>query len=317
MKGYPPATNHSDLLRQIIGALFWLLPALPLSALVPTYTNLGAPVPTYGVQEQIAINTVVFPQDGTLQNPPVPTGTVSFTVNGLPVGSPFPVSAQHALVSFALPGTYPLVAHYSGDNFYAPSTSTYSFSLDVEANPARFGFSPAASSMTIASGATSGNTVSVAFVYLNGFHGSQEYSCSISESNSEPAAASPATCALSTVPNFDGFAVNVITTPPRTVTTSSKTGHFRFIAFPAMAILLWTPLALRRRRISVLLGTLNATLLFTIGCAGRSMGISPPTQSLTISSAGHYTVNLSGRGYDQVTGEITLAQPAEISVTVQ
>jgi Bacterial Ig-like domain (group 3) len=311
---------------RIVASTLLLLAGSRLWALVPTYTNLGSPAGTFGAQEQFLINGNVFAQDWSLTNLPTPTGTIYFTVNGLPVGSPFPISAEptdrrvaagQGLVSFSLPGTYQLVSHYSGDAYYAPSTSTYSFPVDIQAKPARFGFSPAASSLTFASGATTGNTVPVSFIFLNGFHGTQQMSCTVIEKSNEPQASAPASCAMPSLVGNDGLLLTIKTVSPQTVPAVGRLRERSFIALPAMALVFFVPFALRRRSFASFFA-LSLVLICISGCSAGSTGMTPsPQPTRTITSAGHYTVYLTGLGWDQATGQVTLAQPAEVSVTVQ
>ena len=148
-------------LRNLLVAALLLLAAFPLKALVPSVVNLGSQASTFGVQEQFLISAVVFAADQSVPSP-TPTGTVFFTVNGSQAGSPFSVAAEaspnqsyadgQGAVSFSAPGTYSLVAHYSGDSYYAPSTSTNSWPINVVTDPVRFGFQVVPTSLTFPSG---------------------------------------------------------------------------------------------------------------------------------------------------------------------
>jgi Bacterial Ig-like domain (group 3) len=312
---------------RLLAATLFLLP-FPLRALVPSYTNLGAPAQTFGVQEQFLVNAGVMAQDESVPNLPVPTGTIYFTVNDSPVGASFPLSAPsgagiasaQGLVSFALPGTYSLVAHYSGDSYYAPSTSTYSYDVSIVTDPVRFGFQAAATSLTFPSGATTGNTDLVSLVYINDFHGAEQFTYDIEEDAGEPAAAIPATCSMSSqiLPNGTiGYLLTITTTSPKTVTESANSVS-RSLVIPAFALLACAPLGFRRRWASASVVILCAFMLSLEGCGGGSSIIeSPPRTSKTASSAGHYVVHLTGIGNDDLTGEITLARPTDIAVTVQ
>ena len=312
---------------RLLAATLFLLP-FPLRALVPSYTNLGAPAQTFGVQEQFLVNAGVVAQDESVPNLPVPTGTIYFTVNDSPVGASFPLSAPsgagiasaQGLVSFALPGTYSLVAHYSGDSYYAPSTSTYSYDVNIVTDPVRFGFQAAATSLTFPSGATTGNTDLVSLVYLNDFHGAEQFTYDIEEDAGEPAAENPATCSMSSqiLPNGTiGYLLTITTTSPKTATETVNSAS-RSLVIPALAVLACAPLGFRRRWASASVVILCAFMLSLAGCGGGSSMIeSPPQTSKTASSAGHYVIHLTGIGNDDLTGEITLARPTDIAVTVQ
>jgi hypothetical protein len=117
-----------------------------------------------------------------------------------------------------------------------------------------------------------------------------------------------------------GFVVNITTTAPMSTPAVSTFKKFHPETIPVLGILFWVPLALRRRRRVVLLALpLCSVILAMTACSGRSSGMfSPaPVPQKTLSSAGHYTVRLTGTGQDQVTGYITQAQDTDIGVTVQ
>ncbi|MGC1872999.1 MAG: Ig-like domain-containing protein [Acidobacteriaceae bacterium] len=315
------------LLRLLIAAL--LLAPLPLEALVPSVVNLGSQALTCGVQEQFLINAVVFAADQSVPSP-TPTGTVFFTVNGSQVGPPFSIAAEildpgyangQGAVSFSVPGTYPLVAHYSGDSYYAPSTSTYSWPINVVTTPVRFGFQVVPTSLTFASGATTGNTDEVETVAINGFHGIEQIQANISEDANEAQALSPPSITL--VPSIfpdgtSGFLLTIATTVPRTETAAKLPRSPGLTGLPMLALLLCAPSLAMRWRWRSFSAFLSCILLlgFT-GCGGRSPGMSAPVTTIIVSSAGHYVVHLTGIGSDEITGEITLAQPTDINVTVQ
>jgi hypothetical protein len=313
----------------LLATTFLLLVPSPLYALVPTYTNLGSPAQTFGVQEQFLLNANALAQDESVANLPTPTGTIFFTVDGVLVGSPFPISAAadpriangQGLLSFAQPGTYSLVAHYSGDSYYAPSTSTYSYDVNIVTDPVRFGFQAATTSLAFPAGATTGNTDLVSLVDINGFYGTEQYACAVTEDPNEPLAQFPATCSVP--PHFlpdgsIGFSLTITTTPTTTVTAAGNSLS-RSLVIPALALLVCTPLGVRRRWISASVVMLCASTLTLTACGGgrSSMSPSPPQTTYVESSAGHYVVHLTGIGYDDLTGEITLARPTDIAVTVQ
>ena len=304
--------------------------AVNAAALVPTVTNIGSQVGTVGSGELASINSNVFAQDLSQAGLPTPTGSIYFTVNGILASNAFTVTPAatdptvangQGIVSFAAPGTYQLISHYSGDSFYAPSTSTYFFTLDVVNNPPRFALQLGTNTLSFASGATTGNTDPLTLVAQNGFRGTEQVSCTISELPNETPAYFPATCNL--VPGIapDGSAIFIVTigtTAP--VTVSGKLSHGLGSEAPWALLLCFTvPLFLRsRRRYRAL--ALSVAMVCTLGCGGagvRSASSSPPAPEQVRSSAGHYPVQLSGIGSDQATGDITAAQPISLSVTVE
>jgi hypothetical protein len=105
-----------------------------------------------------------------------PTGTVSFTVNGAPLGSPAPVVdgvATSTAFATLSPGTYQIAAQYSGDGDFVGSSATLdqgsgqvvakgatAMTLTVSPNPATYGgtvtFTAVVSAVAPATGTPSG-----------------------------------------------------------------------------------------------------------------------------------------------------------------
>jgi len=110
----------------------------------------------------------------------LPTGTVRLMIDGLAVGTPaslgtnYPASASLPVTTSSLAaGTHTIVFSYSGDFQYAPSQSTYSFTL---IGP-DFAFSQSYLDASVINGATTA-PVSIQVTPLNGFTGTVNFSCS-------------------------------------------------------------------------------------------------------------------------------------------
>jgi pseudomonalisin len=228
-----------------------------------------------------------------------PTGTVQFESNGAALGSPVAVMNKSATstLSLSTPGTYTVTAAYSGDTYYSASTSS-SVQVIVTATAPSFTLSPASSSLSFASGATTGNSDSIGITSTSGFAGSVALSCSISSGT----AAFPPTCAVGpanstlaangkaaatvTIASTASQASAALRFPPH----SAKLIAACFVAWPLLFGFALLPGGQGRRKWLTTLGiALLVVLLPVEGCGSGSPA--PPR-----SSAGMYTVTVKGSG---------------------
>ena len=76
-----------------------------------------------------------------------PSGTVTFTLSGLSEGSAAVVQGTPSTATFTIstlsPGTYQLTASYSGDTYYAASTTTQAVTITVPKSPTTTTITPA------------------------------------------------------------------------------------------------------------------------------------------------------------------------------
>ena len=105
-----------------------------------------------------------------------PTGTVQFYSNGVAIGSPATLTANVASTtySFATAGTYAITATYSGDTNFAPSTAS---AVSLVINTPSFTVTPATTSYNLISGATTGNTDTIAVTSTGSFAGLVNLTC--------------------------------------------------------------------------------------------------------------------------------------------
>ena len=156
-----------------------------------------------------------------------PTGTITLVANGVTLGTSSSLYQSGSLttgldlsyVTFTVPGSKlnaganTLTATYSGDANYSTSTGTGL----LTAVPASFTLTVPA--LSIAAGATTGNTATVTAVPTNGFAGPINLSCTVTTSPS--GAISPITCAVSSPLNLTGTgAVTGTLTVSSTASTS-------------------------------------------------------------------------------------------------
>jgi len=249
-----------------------------------------------------------------------PTGTVQFESNGVALGSPVALTNNSAssTLSLSTPGTYTLTAAYSGDTYYGASTSS-SVQVIVTPPPPSFTLSPASSSLSFVSGATTGNSDSIGLTSTSGFVGSVALSCSVSSST----AAFPPTCAVSPasstlVANGTAAAIVTIASTAPQASAAFPFPHRSDRPLPAGIGVVWAllcgfgllPTGQRRRKWLATLGVALLGLLLPVeGC-----GSGPPTPSR--SSAGMYTVTVTGSGMSSGALSASTANTT-FSVTIQ
>ena len=296
--------------------LFFLASLFTASAqtLIPTDLNVGSHGGTFDVTQGVIVWSIVIPSAGTA----VPTGTVQFLANGTPIGPPYAVGpelpginngAVNATLPISVPGSYTITSTYSGDATHTSAASYNSWPVLVMQNPPTVTVSFASSSLTLASGATTGNTDLFSLDPINGFHGSSQFNCTVSVNPGTPAPAYPAACALSSAiaPNGNvGFLISITTVVPRNLPVALNRNLMLPSGAVLCAFLVFMP-RLRRNRPRMMSGVLTCFLALSglSGC-GASYPIVPVPVTTVQSSAGSYTVTIQGQAYDQISGDITV-----------
>jgi hypothetical protein len=299
---------------RLIFALIFLPSLITASAqtLIPTQVNIGSQGVTFGVAQGVIINCAVGSTTGTATL----TGTVQFLANGIPVDSPYKLTPGPGFVNFiatlpiSVPGNYSITAAYSGDATYAPSTSAYNWPAIVVQNPPTLLVDFTSPSLNFASGATTGNSVLVSLDPVNAFHGSAQYSCTVTLNSGSAAPAFPATCALLSAlpPNGNpGFLVSITTAVPRQVQEASIPNNTLSGGAMLCALFLFMPRSRRLGQLRAIVVALafSGVLACLSGCGGSSPTLPTPATT-TESSAGNYTITIQGQAYDQLTGDITI-----------
>jgi hypothetical protein len=163
--------------------------------------------------------------------------------------------------------------------------------------------------ITVAAGATTGNTSTITVTPGGGFSGAVSLTCAVSSSVSEAP-----TCSITSPVTISGTTAGTATLTVSTTAASAELQMPRMRLLPigggiAAAALLFFLVPMRRRRISTLLGALVliAVVGFSAGCGGG--GSAPPSGNQG-TPAGTYTVTVSGTA----TG-VTIT-PITVSVTV-
>lgn len=242
----------------------------------------------------------------------VPTGTVrvfaSTTVSSAYLGT-LPLMNGTATVSssFAASGNYSMVALYSGDAVFSPSTSPV-VSMTVTSSPA-YQIAVASPSISISAGATTNNTDTVILTAVNGFAGPVSLACSVTALGAQTSDRTP-TCTFDKTPvtlaaggtssaslmistvqsrNVSGAATQMATAKWVNTTLLTPLGEGTSLC----AVLLW--LVPRRRlpwRSLRLVLVLTAACVTLTGCGGGARTAST-TNAVAGTTAGSYMVTIT------------------------
>jgi hypothetical protein len=268
-----------------------------------------SPPSTTATTAESAMFTVTV--DGGNGNP-APTGSVVLSGDGFTSSAATLVSgsASIAVPAGALPlGDHSLTATYTPD---ATSASVYlsaSGSADLDVIPVPAGFTVAGTAVSVAPGATVGNTSAVTLTPSGGFTGAISLSCSIG-----PLAASdPATCSIPSSATISGSSAQTVTLTVTTTGPSSALNRRRELFGPiggtAFACVLLLGMPGRRRKWLAALGMVLLLLVAggAVSCGGGGTSGGGGDAGTT---PGNYTITVTG-----TAGNIT--ETGTIALTVQ
>jgi hypothetical protein len=233
-----------------------------------------------------------------------PSGTVTFFIGGMQVGSPVPVSGMSAVAnslrgvqqgaqataSFTdsqLPnGQYSLSATYSGDKNYGGSSAPPTM-INVQAD---YSLGASANSITIANPGGTGS-LTLTITGIDGFNGTVSFSCSglpsMSSCQFNPAS----------VTGSGSSVMSIITKAPTALIMLGGPSNAmnRWVSGSGVTvagIFLLSGLTWRRRRMTRVFAVF-ALLASAVGCAGSGSGpVQPPPDPGTL--PGSYTVTVTG-----------------------
>lgn len=278
----------------------------------PTTTTISPLTATLTTQQSQAFTATVATASGT------PTGTVQFYVDGTASGSAIALSgltATSAAITFTT-GTHTVTATYSGSTVFGSSTST---GATVTVTLATFTLSATPTTLSLAPGATTGNTATLSYTPTSGFTGTVIQSCSVAFTGSGATVDTP-TCSLSTPTvsvsgTTSGGTLTIYSTAPNVQTLKAlainrggRTG-LGGVAFATLLLLLIPGTrrrALRNWRGLAMLLVATAAVLTASGC-----GSGGKTQTTPVgTTAGNYSVTVTG-----TSG--TLTASTVVTLTIQ
>lgn len=208
---------------------------------------------------------------------PTPTGSVVLTDGGF-TSAPAQLvngNANLTIPAGALPlGDTTLTATYTPDSNSSSAYLPASGSADFEVTTVPADFTVTGTAVSVAPGATTGNTSTITLMPTGGFTGAISLSCSISPT----AASDPATCSIPASVTINGSTAQTVTLTVNTTAPSSalnrREGVFGPIGGTAFACVLMVGFAGRRRK---WLGALGMVLVLVfvggaLGCSGGGSG---------------------------------------------
>jgi subtilase family serine protease len=279
------------------------------------------------------VNTAVAFQATVTGTGAVPSGTVSFSVDGAPVGSAVTLASGVATLNysgFSTAGAHTVVATYSGSSTFSAASST----ISITAVGGNNGLTLAASAptLTVASGGSGTETLTI--TSTNSYTGPVSFTASLVSSTGPTFAGcytlTPAT--ISPAPNTAVTAAMTLFTSTAACTTSSHktlptpiaslaspsvaspvSGGLGRTSFVVLSAGLLGCFALRRRirirgGLLVMLGLVVA--LGLNGCSGGSSNT--PTTTPSTTTAGSYVIQVTAK--DVATGNISASTSFTLAV---
>ncbi|MGA2170635.1 MAG: Ig-like domain repeat protein [Terracidiphilus sp.] len=248
-------------------------------------------------------------------NFPTPTGTITLSSGTTYTSSPAQLTAGS--VSFTIPanslavGSNDLVATYSGDsNYYA---GTYSNYINVTAVPPTFTL--AGTAVTVAPGASSGNTSTITLTPAGGFTGSVALTAAVTASPTGAVDAPTLSFGATTPVSITGTNAETATLTVNTTAATTSLNQTRKLFWPsaggaALALVLLLGVPARRRKWQTMLGMvllLVALVGGILACGGAGSGGGGGGGGNPGTSAGTYTITVTGTsGTTTQTGTVTL-----------
>lgn len=250
------------------------------------------------------------------------SGSVALSATGLPTG----VTSSFAAGSAAGTEVLTLMASTSAQVTSTPVTvtvtgtsgalsATASISLSITQEPSFTAGSGGTTSISIAPGATTGNTGTISIAGTNGFAGTVSLTCSVTTSMTNVSdmpscSLNPASVAIS------GAIAETSTLTVSTTPASSAENRIEKLIWPtgraALALILLFMVPRRRRSWSAMLGMiLLCAAIGAVGCGGGSGGSGGGGGGNSGTTAGNYTVTVTG-----TSGSVS-ATVGTVIVTVQ
>ena len=297
---------------------------------IPSVVQLSTITSTIGTGGAISYGVTIL---GKAQTPPmvtlvpVPSGSVQLYSNGVALGAPFSLNTQPFSLTqsspydvFSTTGTYTITASYSGDAYWAPSTTESPLTLTVSSISATYNLQVAGNALSLAAGATSNfNSDPITVLSELGFVGTVTLSCSVAYTGTASTVVPP-TCSIPNSPTMvtPGSPWNTSVVINSTARSSERSsgllaGWRGVVEASLCGLVLWV-LPVRRRgcRTLAMLVVLWVGAMGLSGCGGQhsSSTTTPPVTPAT--TPGNYTVTIT----PSTTAPGTAVAPVTISLTI-
>jgi hypothetical protein len=256
---------------------------------------------------------------------PVPTGTVTLTCGSYssgPLTLSLPSANPPSMATFVVPvgalpaGTDTLTITYSGDASYAGITNNTSVTISAP-------YAVTGTDVSLAAGATTGNASTITVTPADGFVGNVALNAVITSgpanANDPPTFLFGGSNPVSITGVAAGTATLTISTTPATTSTAeipARPGsNWTAAGGAVLACVLFVFTPKRRRVWRNLLGMFALLLTLTAGIMACGGGIGTTTTTIPGTTAGTYTVTVTGT-WSQTTAEPTTAS-GTFTLTVQ
>jgi len=259
---------------------------------------------------------------------PAPTGSFQLYSNGVGLGAPFSRNSQTLSTVqspynvFATAGTYSITATFSGDAYWAPSTTALPVTLTVLSFPATYDLQVASKALSFAAGTTSNlNSDPISLLSQLGFVGTVTLSCSVAYTGTTGPVVLP-TCSIpnsSMTVNPGSLASTVLVINSTVRSSSTALNRGRFSGMRGMAevsvcgLVLWVlPIQRRGWRVVAMLTVFWVGAMGLSGCGGQHSNstTTPPVTPAT--TPGSYTVTIT----PSTTAPGPAVAPVTISLTI-
>ena len=257
------------------------------------------------------------------------TGTVALAATGLPTGVNASFAAATAagtqMLTLSASSTAtlggPVTVTVTGTSGSLSATTTVSLTVTAEPTFGPSGSSGSDGTISVAPGATTGNTATIGVAGINGYSGTVNLSCSISPT----AASDPATCSLSPASvTLNGSTAQTSTLTVTTTAATTAGNQTKKLFWPsaggtalALVMLIGVP---RRRSWLAMVGL--AVLFISIGAIGCGGGGGVGSGGggggggNAGTTAGTYTVTVTGTGTSSGSSSSVTATVGTVTLTV-
>jgi len=313
---YTPDTSSSSTYNSATGT------ASVTVTVPPSFTLSASPTSVSVAQNGSGTSTISVADLGGF------TGTVVLDATGLPSGVTASFAAgtaagtQVLTLSASSTATLggPVTVTVTGTSGALSATTTVSLTVTAEPTFGPSGSSGSDGTISVAPGATTGNTATISMAGTNGFSGSVSLSCSITPM----AASDPPTCSLSPASvtlsgnTAQASTLTVLTTAATTAENRTKKLFWPSAGGTALALVLLIGVPRRRRNWLAIVGlAVLVASISAIGCGGgSSVGGGGGGGGNAGTSAGTYTVTITGTGTSSGSSSSVTATVGTVTLTV-
>ncbi len=274
-------------------SIYYISSAKPITITILAAGLNGSNVAVSNLPAQVVTGTALpFTASVTPTNP-TPTGVYQIILDSGYPGAPIlltGLSQQLSLDTSSLSlGDHTLSVFYSGDSYYASSTSApQTFTVIAVPMGATFTLTPASTTLSQGRLGTSNPIVPLALTAVNGFNAAVTLSCSTLPANTNCVFASPSLTVSGTQPLQDQWTIALDTGVKGKPLVARTTTLIPGLTFAGLLCILFRRKGYRRIRALAFLLLLTAGMIAMQGCgSGYAAGLTPTgTYAITVTATG-------------------------------